>query len=110
MFEILKKSLLASLGAAVVTKEKVEAATKKWVDDGRISTEEADRLAQDLVESGRKQWEDFQSKVSETVKNTLEGLDIATREEVDALTTRIEEIEKRLSLCEGRGESGQGDA
>ncbi len=110
MFEILKKSLLASLGAAVVTKEKVEAATKKWVDDGRISTEEADRLAQDLVESGRKQWEDFQSKVSETVKKTLEGLDIATREEVDALTTRIEEIEKRLSLCEGRGESGQGDA
>ena len=110
MFELIRKSLLASLGAAVVTKEKVEAATKKWVDDGKISTQEAERLAQDLVDSGQKQWEDFQSKVTDTVNKTLENLDIATHKDIEALTGRIEAMEKKLSVPEGPGESGQGDS
>lgn len=106
MFEIIRKGLLASLGAALVTKEKVEAATKKWVDEGKISTDEADRLAQDLVESGQKQWEEIQSKISETVRKTLENLDIATRKDIDILATRIDEIEKKISVP---GEPGESD-
>ena len=105
MFEMIRKSLLASLGAAVVTKEKVEAATRKWVDEGRISTDEAERLAQDLVENGRKQWEDIQAKVSETVRQTLEGLDIATRKDIDHLSERIDEIERKVPVSDEPGES-----
>ena len=107
MFEMIRKSLLASLGAAVVTKEKVEAATKKWVDDGKISTDEAERLAQDLVENGRKQWEEIQSKVSETVRKTLESLDIATRKDIDNLTNRIEDLEKKILVPDEPGESDE---
>jgi len=107
MFEMIRKSLLASLGAAVVTKEKVEAATKKWVDDGKISTDEAEKLAQDLVENGRKQWEEIQSKVSETVRKTLENLDIATRKDIDNLTNRIEGLEKKISVSDEPGESDE---
>ncbi len=105
MFEMIRKGFLASLGAAVVTKEKVEAATKKWVDEGKISTDEAERLAQDLVENGQKQWEEIQTKVSETVRKTLEGLDIATRKDIDHLSERIDEIEKQISVSEGPDES-----
>jgi hypothetical protein len=36
VLEMIRKSMLASLGAAVVTKEKVEEATKRWVDEGKI--------------------------------------------------------------------------
>ena len=107
MFEMIRKSLLASLGAAVVTKEKVEAATKKWVDDGKISTDEAERLARDLVENGRKQWEEIQSNVSETVRKALENLDIATRKDIDNLTNRIEELEKKISVPDEPGESDE---
>ncbi|MBW1800047.1 MAG: hypothetical protein JRJ85_04880 [Deltaproteobacteria bacterium] len=49
MFELIKKSLLASLGAAVVTKEKVEKVTRKLVDEGKISKDEAEKLSQDLL-------------------------------------------------------------
>ncbi|MFZ7111720.1 MAG: phasin family protein [Desulfatiglandales bacterium] len=106
MFELIRKSLLASLGAAVVTKEKVEAATKKWVDDGKISTEEAEKFAQDLVDSGQKQWDEFQVKIADTVKKTLESLNVATHTDIEALYARIEAIEKKLSLSQDPGKSG----
>jgi polyhydroxyalkanoate synthesis regulator phasin len=51
LIEMIRKSLLASLGAAVVTKEKVEEATKRLVEDGKISRDEAEKLANDLVDN-----------------------------------------------------------
>jgi polyhydroxyalkanoate synthesis regulator phasin len=103
MFETIKKSLLASLGAAVVTKEKVEEATRRWVEDGKISREEAERLAQELVESGRHQWDDMQAKITETVRKGLDTLDIGSKREFQDLKTRVENLEERISLLEGAG-------
>ncbi|MBW1981452.1 MAG: phasin family protein [Deltaproteobacteria bacterium] len=100
MFETIKKSLLASLGAAVVTKEKVEEATRHWVDEGKISTEEAERLAQELVESGRHQWEDMQTRISETVRKGLATFDIGSKKEFQELQEKVEQLEKRLQALE----------
>ena len=100
MFETIKKSLLASLGAAVVTKEKVEEATRHWVEEGKISREEAERLAQQLLESGRHQWDDLQTKISDTVRKGLDTFDIGSKTEFQELKARVENIEKRLLALE----------
>ncbi|HDZ91528.1 MAG TPA: hypothetical protein ENH37_12765 [Deltaproteobacteria bacterium] len=100
MFETIKKSLLAGLGAAVVTKEKIENVTRKLVEEGKITTEEAEKLSKDLIESGSKQWEDMQERVTSTVKKALEGLDIATRQDLTALTRRVDGLEKRIASLE----------
>lgn len=100
VIEMIKKSLLASLGAAVVTKEKVEEATKRWVDEGKISRDEAEKLAQDLVESGKHQWEDIQEKVGETVRKGLDSFDIGSKKEFQELKARVENLEERLTKVE----------
>ncbi len=100
VIEMIKKSLLASLGAAVVTKEKVEEATKRWVDEGKISRDEAEKLAQDLVESGKHQWEDIQEKVAETVRKGLDSFDIGSKKEFQELKARVENLEGRLTKME----------
>ncbi|MCG6946974.1 MAG: phasin family protein [Syntrophobacterales bacterium] len=100
VLEMIRKSMLASLGAAVVTKEKVEEATKRWVDEGKISKDEAERLAQDLVESGRHQWEDIQDKMTETVRKGLDSFDIGSKREFQDLKEQVESLEKRLAVLE----------
>jgi polyhydroxyalkanoate synthesis regulator phasin len=100
VLEMIRNSLLASLGAAVVTKEKVEEATRRWVDEGKISRDEAERLARDLVESGRHQWEDIQEKISETVRKGLDNFDIGSKKEFQDLKERVENLEKRLAVLE----------
>lgn len=96
IFEMIRKSMLASLGAAVVTKEKVEEATQRWVEEGKISRDEAERLAQDLVESGKSQWDDIQEKMTETVRKGLDTFDIGSKKEFRELKERVEDLEKKL--------------
>jgi len=100
MFETIKKSLLAGLGAAVVTKEKIEKVTRNLVEEGKITTEEAEKLSRDLIESGSKQWEDMQDKISSTVKKALEGLDICTKPELTSLASKVGALEKRIASLE----------
>ena len=107
IFEMIRKSMLASLGAAVVTKEKVEEATKRWVEEGKISRDEAERLAQDLVESGKHQWDDIQEKMTETVRKGLDTFDIGSKKEFRELKTRVDDIEKKIAEWEAASEKKQ---
>lgn len=100
MFELIKKSLLASLGAAVISKEKVISATQRFVEQGKLSKEEADKLAHELVEGGKRQWDEIQEKITEIVKKGLEDLDIVKSAEFQELAERVDNLEKRLTILE----------
>lgn len=100
MFDLIKKSILAGIGAVVITAEKVQEATRRLVEEGKISTEEAERLADDLVRSGEKQWEELSGKVSESMKRGMDNLDFIRRKEYQDLRTRVELLEQRVILLE----------
>jgi len=100
IFDLIKKSFLASLGAAVVTRNKVQDALNSLVEQGKISTEEADKLAEDLVESGRSQWSDVQAKFSDSVRKALDNMDIGSKKEFQDLVARVENLEKRMVMLE----------
>lgn len=108
MFELIKRSLLASLGAAVVTREKIKEATRTLVEEGKISTEEAERLSDELVESGKHELEEAQSQISTMVKKGLDSLDISSKSEFQELKLRVENLEKRMSLLENAPKQGEG--
>jgi polyhydroxyalkanoate synthesis regulator phasin len=100
MLDLIKKGLLAGLGAVVVTKERVEKATQKLVEEGKISADEAEKLASELVESGEKQWHEVQAKIEESVKRATENLNLCSRREYEELKSRVEALEKRVTVVE----------
>jgi polyhydroxyalkanoate synthesis regulator phasin len=100
MLDLIKKGLLAGLGAVVVTKERVEKATQKLVDEGKISADEAEKLASELIESGEKQWHEVQAKITESVKRATENLNFCSRREYEELKSRVEALEKRVTVVE----------
>jgi len=99
MLDAIRKSLLLSLGTAVIAKEKVDEAIKKLVEQGKISREEAEKLSQDFQESGERQWTDIQALVRDTVRKALDSLDIPSAKEFEELKKRVENLEKRVSLA-----------
>lgn len=102
MFDAIKKSLLLSLGSAVVTKEKIEEATRHLVEKGKMSKDDAEKLSQDLLESGEKQWEDIRSDVKDSIKKGLENLNICSKKEFQDLKMQVANIEKRLCILEAK--------
>jgi len=53
MIEIIKKSLLAGIGAAAVTKDKIEEALEEFVREGKVTAADARRMAEKLAAQGR---------------------------------------------------------
>ena len=102
MFDAIKKSILLSLGSAVVTKEKIEEVMRHLVEKGKMSKDDAEKLSQDLLESGEKQWEEVRSDVKDSIKKGLENLDICSKKDFQDLKTQVGDIEKRLSLLEAK--------
>lgn len=100
MFEIFKKSLFAGLGLAVVTKTKLEKVLEKLVAEGKMSREEAEKMGQELLESGEKQWTDFEGKLKETLKGFLEEMNICKASDLKKLEKNIKAIDMRLKTLE----------
>ena len=102
MFDILKNGLLAGLGAAVLSKEKVEATLKRLVDEGKISSQEAHNLANELIDNGQKEWGQLQDKILETVRKGLDGVDVASAKALHTLEERTTALEARQAALEAR--------
>jgi polyhydroxyalkanoate synthesis regulator phasin len=100
MLELIRKSLLAGLGAGVITKEKAEEAIKDLVDQGKLKAEDSKQLIDRLLGSGTQQWEEVQAGVTEAVRKALDGADVARGSQIEALTRRIESLEGRLKTIE----------
>lgn len=100
MLELIKKSILAGLGAAVVTKEKIQEATFSLVQQGRISVEEAEKLSEELIKNGRHEWEEVQRKITENVKKAMDSLDMSSQSEFQEVITRLENLENRVAQLE----------
>ncbi len=96
MLDLLRKSFFAGLGAVVVTADKVRDATRKLVEEGKLSTDEAEKLTEDLVKSGQRQWDEFQS----SLKKWSESADIARMKDLQDLQARVELLEQRIKLLE----------
>lgn len=96
MIEAIKKTILAGIGATVVTKEKIEVALKDLVEKGKVTADEASELASKIAEDGRKEWEASSKELSEQVKGLMEKADYARRSEVKALEERVRQLEERM--------------
>jgi polyhydroxyalkanoate synthesis regulator phasin len=102
MFEIFKKGLFAGLGLAVVTKTKLESVLEKLVEEGKMSRDEAEKMGQELLESGEKQWTDFEARLQETIKGFLKNMDICKTTDLKKLEKKVRAIDMRLKAQESK--------
>jgi polyhydroxyalkanoate synthesis regulator phasin len=103
MLEDIRKGLLAGFGAVFLTKEKIEQVTRKLVIEAKLNRDDAERLRKELLATGEEQWKELEKSVSNAVRKTAGSLNVASREEVEELKTKVEALEVRLRALEEPG-------
>jgi polyhydroxyalkanoate synthesis regulator phasin len=93
MIDAIKKTLLAGVGAAVITKEKVEVLLDELVAQGKLSATEARTLARRLARDGKREFADLSEDVS------VKLADLVKRSAGEA-QTRLKDFEARLRRVE----------
>lgn len=99
MIDAFKKTLLAGLGAAVITKEKTEAALDDLVRQGKISTADARIMAEKIAEQGRHEFEELSARLSEKFKELAQRSDHKLLARIEVLEARVRSLEERLEVA-----------
>jgi polyhydroxyalkanoate synthesis regulator phasin len=97
MIDLIKKTLLAGVGAAVVTKETVEETLNDYVRQGKVKAEDARIIADKIAEQGRKEFEDVSRTLAAKVQDLAARDSAKTDGRVAALEERIRALEAKLA-------------
>ena len=96
MFDIVRKALLAGLGAQEKAKELVEDLVKK----GELNQSDGAKLIKEVMEKAEKGTEEIDKKVGAIVQKTLEKLNLPNRKDIEALEKNVQELTNRIKKLE----------
>jgi polyhydroxyalkanoate synthesis regulator phasin len=93
MVELLKKSIYATIGIALMSREKAEELGKKVADEARLSESEGKQFVDELLKRAEETRTSFEKIIAQQVSKALNKVNIPTRSEVDALELRVRKLE-----------------
>ena len=93
MIDSIKKAMLAGVGAAVITAEKVEEALSDLVKTGKLSADDARATASRLADQGRVEFENTSRDVGKAIRELLEKAGVGQKDRIDALEKRLLALE-----------------
>jgi len=94
MFDAVNKAFLVGVGLAAMAGEKIEDFTKELAEKGKLSQDEARKLADDMLARSAKARKDLQAQVAKWVDQSLHKMNLPTKEDLDRLADRISKLEE----------------
>ena len=88
---MLKDLITIGLGGALLAKEKVEKELSELVDKGKLNKEDAQNFIDKAKVKGEEEEKEFKAHLKEVIKETLEEMGVATKEDIKKL---IKEMKK----------------
>ncbi len=102
MKELLKNVVYAGIGAAFLTKEKIEELKGDLIEKGKISQEEGKQFVDDLLRKSEKAKDQLDLWINKRVEDRVQQLNLATKDEIAELQRKIEDLQ--VVINRGAGE------
>lgn len=96
MIEFVKKTILAGVGLAVITKDTVLESLNELVEKGRLTKEEAAVMSEKIFEEGKTETEKAKVEAGKLFNEMLHRANVVTKDQYDALAERVTQLEGRL--------------
>jgi len=93
MLDAIHKMFLAGVGLAAMTKDKIDEHIKELVEKGKLTEKEGREIADEMLKKSKQAKEDLEKQVEKLVQQTLQTLQIASKEDIEKLSARIEKLE-----------------
>lgn len=101
MKEMLKNVVYAGIGAAFLTKEKIEELKGDLIEKGKMSQEEGRQFVDDLLRKSEKAKDQLDLWINRRVEDRVNQLNLATKDEIAELQRKIEELQVALNRGDG---------
>jgi polyhydroxyalkanoate synthesis regulator phasin len=100
MKELLKNMVYTSVGAAFLTRDKLDDIRKELVDRGKLTREEGKEFAEDLLKKSDCARDQLELWINRQVEERIKGLNLAKTDDIEELRRQIEELQVALNTRE----------
>ena len=97
MKELLKTIVYTGIGAAFLTKEKIETLKDDLVEQGNIREDEGKQFVDELVKKTASVKDSLDLKISQVIEEKIKALDIPTNADFADLRRQVEELQVALN-------------
>ncbi|MCI5221638.1 MAG: hypothetical protein D3924_02890 [Candidatus Electrothrix sp. AR4] len=97
MKELLKNMIYTGVGAAFLTREKLEEMRKELVDRGNLTRDEGKEFVDELVKKSDSARDQLELWLNRQVEHRVRQLNLATADELDDLRRKIDELQVALN-------------
>lgn len=105
IFDIVRNTILAGFGVQEKVKEFIDELVKK----GELSESQGAKLVKEWTEKADKSASELSKSISDIVTKTLEKMNIPTKDEIEMLNKKIQNLSARLKKLEGIPEESEGE-
>ena len=96
MIDLVKRAMFTGIGVMSLTKDKVEEVAQEFVEKGKLSQQEGEKLVGEILRRSEESKQEFQKQVEERVNEVLNKVDFATKSDIAGLRDEIAELKAKL--------------
>ena len=96
MIDLIKKTMLTGIGAVALTKEKIEEIAQEFVDRGKLSEQEGEKIVKDMLDKTEESKEQFRKQTEQIVETTLGKMQLARASDIKKLRAEISSLKKKI--------------
>ena len=93
---MLRKLMLAGIGAVAMTQEEMEKLVDKMVDRGEIAEKDARQLVQETMERRKKEAKKAEEELDKRLEEVMARMNVPSKGDIDALSAKITELSKKV--------------
>ncbi len=97
MKELLKNIVYTGIGAAFLTKEKIETLKDDLVEQGKIKEDEGKQFVEELIQKTTSIKDSLDLRISQIIEAKIKALDIPTNADLADLRRQVEELQVALN-------------
>lgn len=103
--DIIERTFLAGMGAAAVTKDRIQDLVEELVSRGQINAEEGRDVVERLVSRSRDEARSVLRKADSSLRGAYRELGLGSRRDLEEMAVRLEQLEHRVKLLEDGADS-----
>lgn len=96
MIDLVKKGILFGLGAADLTREKVETLVDELIQRGELARKERRTAVEELLEGGRKAQDELFKRIRAAVERAVAELGLPTKADMAKIEERLAALEQKV--------------
>jgi polyhydroxyalkanoate synthesis regulator phasin len=99
--DLIERTFLVGVGAAALTKDRVQGLVEEFVHRGQLSGDEGREMVERLMSRSKTEAHSALKKADSQLHGAYRDMGLATRRELEDVDFRLRQLEHRIRLLEG---------